>query len=308
MSAETRIYPRTTYTRKAALDIAKQKNDSITDISPLMPKTIERLNAICPLLHERTSELTIATAQLALQAEVKTKAKNKTVMLCSHFIQVFDLGVKRGVFSVADRLYFSLPENSTKLPRMIQDMEILMVAENLIRGDAKRVENGGAAVSCPTIAEVQAAHSEFKTTFLNMSNCHSRLSIKQKAVKELTKEVRGVLRKVWDEVETFYCDLPREGMRNHGRRWGIVYFQKGGEKFIEGTVTHALTGLPLAGVSIKLLNGRNKVTTNAQGKFKLNTTLMHTQPLLAKLPAHSDVEVMVELVEGKTCVCNISMH
>lgn len=308
MSAETRLYPRTTYTRKAALDTAKQKNDSLTGESPLTPKTIERLNAICALLDERTIELRAATGNWAMQAEVKAKAKNKTVMLCSHFIQVFDLGVKRGVFGLTDRVYFGLHENSTKLPRMIQDMEILMVAENLIRGDAKRVENGGAPVSCPTIAEVQAVYSEFKTAYLNMSNHHSRLSIKQKAVNELTKEVRGVLRKVWDEIETFYDDLPREGMRSHGRRWGIVYIQKGGEKFVEGTVTHAQTGLPLAGVSIKLLNGRNKVATNAQGKFKINTTLMHTQPLLAKLPGYTDVETMIELQEGKTCACNLVMQ
>lgn len=308
MSAETRLYPRTTYTRKAALDTAKRMNDNMTGESPLMPKTIERLNAICALLDERTIELRTATAVWANQAAVKTKAKNKTIMLCSHFIQVFDLGAKRGVFEPSARAYFGLPENSARLPRMIQDMEILMVAEKLIKGDAKRIENGGAPVSCPTIAEVQAAYNEFKISFLNMSNCHSRLSIKQKAVNELTKEVRLVLRKVWDEVESFYNELPRESRRNHGRRWGIVYIQKGGEKFVEGTVTHAQTGLPLAGVSIKLLNGRNKVTTNVQGKFKINTTLMHTQPLLAKLPGHADVETMVELIEGKTCVCNLVMQ
>ena len=145
MSAQARFFPPTTYTRIMALYLAKAKNDTLTTPSPLRDKTIERLNAIYPLLNDTVKELNAATAQWANQARVKSEAKGKTVMLCSHFIQVFDMGVKRGIFDRTARIYFGLPESSAKLPRMIQDMEILTVAGNLIKGDAKRVEAGTAS-------------------------------------------------------------------------------------------------------------------------------------------------------------------
>lgn len=307
MSALSRFFPPSTYTRLIALGTAKTRNDNLTTESPLMPKTIERLNAIYPLLHERVNELNVATAQWAEQASKKAAAKTQTVMYCSHFIQVFDMGVKRGIFNPSTRILLGLSEGNARLPRMIQDREIMTVADNLIKGETIRIEKGGAPVTCPSLHELQTVFGTYKTAYFNMSNCHSRLSIKQKAVNELTKEARGVIRKVWAEVETYYDHLPHESIRNHGRLWGIVYAQKGGEKFIEGTVTNAETGLPLPQVKLKLLNGRNRTATGADGKFKLNTTLMHTQTIKAECPGFLPVEITIELTEGKNTACNLSL-
>jgi hypothetical protein len=141
----------------------------------------------------------------------------------SHFIQVFDLGVARKKFPKAARAYYQLPASSKKLPRLHREDDITHWGDNLVAGDANRIANGGAAMSNPSIAEVQTVVDDFRTKNLDQSNKKDAYGRAQKEVKKLVPEARKVIRKVWDEVETFYNEHAAPNKRRKAREWGIVY-------------------------------------------------------------------------------------
>ena len=307
MSAEQKFYPNTDNGRSTALSLAKQANDNVGANSPLTQRTKDRLNAIQPLFETRISERTTKEGELALLLADKEKAKEKTAMFCSHFVQVMNLCIKRGEYEAAIRAFYLLPVDSEQVYALKTEPEIQMSGMHLLQGEADRVAHGGVPMSRPSAAEVKVHHDLYVQLINSGSNAKTALRLAQKAVNELNHEADKVIRKVWAEVETFYNELPRAGQREHARRWGVVYGRKGHLKKITGTVTDSATGLPLTGVTIKLANGRNKKTTGSNGAFTITTTLMHGQTLLATLNNYEPYKTTIVLQEGSGSVCEVKM-
>jgi hypothetical protein len=119
-------------------------------------------------------------------------------------------------------------------------------------------------------------------------------------------EAREVVIEVWREVEFYYRRGTRERMRKHAREWGVIYARKGGEKRVSGTITDA-QGKPVPGAKVKFENGNNKTLSDAQGKYKLITNLLHEQTLVVSHPSYEQAEVIVDLLEGEENHCDVRM-
>lgn len=305
-SSEAKFYPNSNHTRLLALNHAKALNDILLVNNPLSQRTKDRLNAIQLLYSEAHKQLLWKKADYFKLMTGKEKLKTETAMYCAHFIMVFDLCVRRGEYSIAQRVYYGLPETGDALPDLKRQSDITTVAKNIISGEASRVAAGGVPMSRPSAAEVEDKYKQYQQLINDGSNAKEALIAAQQVIKGLKKEANGVIKKVWSEVQTFYDELPRESMREHGRHWGITYARKGNTVTVSGTVTDAATGLPLAGVTIQFLKGRNKVTTNSEGKFSISTTLMHEQIIVAQLTAYETTETKLSL-NKKTVGCDIKM-
>lgn len=307
MSTEAKFYPKSNRSRQLALSAAYTQNNISLVADVLTTKTKARLNAIQPLHESKMTDLATKRAtSIGLMAQKETM-RLKTAMFCSHFLQVFNLCVKRGEYPEGNRAIYKLPAETDKLPALALEAQITTVAKNIITGEQMRVAEGGVPMSRPSAAEVEACYTLYHNLIIAASNAAQELDAAQEAVQALNKEVNGVIKKVWSEVETFYNEQTRESMREHARRWGVVYDRQGGPKKITGTVTHAVTGLPLGGVTIKLTNGRKKTTTNAAGQFTISTTLMHQQMLTGSLKTFATAEAEVTLYEDKNSVCNLQL-
>lgn len=305
-SSEAKFFPKSSYTRNVALMMAKLKRDQAMNSDILMPRTRDRLDAIQPLFRAGLREINNKKAELATLMSQKEKLKAQTLMFCAHYHQVFNFCIKRGEYQPAMRGYFGLPIENDVLPSMKREWEIVQAAESIVKGEQLLVAAGGTPMSRPSAAEVQVKYLAYKDLISRGSNAKDALDNAQEALQKLNKETDAVIKKVWSEVQSFYNELPREGMREHGRAWGVVYARKGILLTVNGTVTDAATGLPLAGAKLQFANGRNKVTTNSEGKFSIGTTLMHEQPLTAKLKDYETAETIVHLTD-KTVVCNLTM-
>lgn len=307
MSAEAKFYPKSNYTRSLALEAAFMANTSFALQNVLTQRTKDRLLAIKPLHESKMHEMVVRKAESSRLMAQKETMRKKTAMFCSHFYQVLNLCIKRGEYNPAVRSLYNLPVNSDTLPPLKTEWNIANAAEQLLTGEQQRVAQGGVPMSRPSAAEVQAHFTVYQNLISTGSNAKDALDLAQEAVQQLNKEVNGVIKKVWDEVETFYNEQQRESMREHARRWGVVYARKGGLKKITGTVTDSVTGLPVTGVKLQLATGRNKTVTGADGRFTLSTSLMHGQVLTAKLKGYDTTEIKTELYEDKDTVCNLVM-
>ncbi len=313
MSAEKKFHPKSDFTRQMALNIAKQMYDLNPAGDVLFPKTVIRLNAMQPLFTQLMNERAKCKAEAAVLLAEKEKAKEKAAMYCSHFVQGFNLGIKRGEYKTGDRAFYQLPvENEQVYPLKTED-DILLAGQHLLDGEAARLATGGMPMGRPSAAEVQLHYNAFKDLVNRGSTAKDALSAAQKALNKITPEADRVIRKVWREAEIFFKDgrksteSMREHVRDRSRKWGVVYARKGHEKLVYGNVTNAATGLPLTGAKIKLLNGRNRVSTLGDGKFKLNTTLMHEQTLLVTCTGYETIEVVVKLEEFKDTFVELKM-
>lgn len=305
MSAEAKQQPNSNRTRKAALDAGKQKQTAMGASSFITAPTAALLNTLQPayfnlmaIVNAKKAGFYIATADKDVKVEILRK-------LCSHFIQVFFLATQRGVFPVGALAYYDVNEKGN-LPEMITDAQVLSVAATLIRGDADRVADGGAAMAMPPISEVVTAKTDCENAMIAQNNAEQALKTAQINCNALNQQVDECLALLWGEIETHFVNLPRPTMRDEARLWGVIYGREGGPKVVSGTVKDSVTRDEIAGVNIYFTNGRNDTDSNADG-YTLNTSLMDVQQLNAVHPLYEDFQLDVTLVEGQNPVINIEM-
>jgi len=276
-----RIDPISTEKVESALISAKRKLDTIAPANvPLTAATTTRLNNMSASLAAAILERTVAKALYNTNTPKKAALREDCLLLVSHFIQVFNFCVARKKFKPSDRALFELDIESNALPEMITDFDLIMWAKNLIKGEANRIAAGHAPMSNPDIGEVQAAYELFKDSFALQSNLKDALDIKQEAVVALMPQAKRVVKKVWDELETFYNEHTHESMRNKCREWGVVYETKGYSKVLKGKVIVGENNIDE--LKISFAKGRKKIGLNADGSFEISTTLMGKQTVLVQ--------------------------
>ncbi len=208
---------------------------------------------------------TMATAQV-----VTTKADAE--LYIRHFIMVYNLGVDRTIYTKPQRIFFHLDKDSDKLPDVGSTENIILWGKRIVNGDAKRVAAGGAPMANPSAAEVD----EKLRAFINASNNQSlKTSVWKDTLQvlvRLRKEAKVVIKKIWDETETFYSELPPPAMRDKGRLWGIVY-KSDTEMTINLLVINNVTNLPIQGAVISFAQSGTTHITNQFGNSQFKTTV-----------------------------------
>lgn len=305
--AESKFYPNSSLSLEKYLLVTKMRNDNLGASTILSQKTIDRLNSIQPLYKQAREQVAARKVALSSINRQREKARTDTLLHVSHFLQVFNMGIKRGKYLFADRVLFGMDAYSETLPKLHSDSHIKAIAEKISGGEAKRIADGKPPMSNPSGAEVEAQYNLFRSLHQQWAAADFALADAQKALRDLHKEARAVVKRVWREVEIYYHDGDRERMRKWAREWGVHYARKGGQKIVSGTMTDAATGLPLGGVKMKFEKGNNKTYTDQHGRFTLKTNLLHSQKLTAILPGYDPAEIMVELKEGEENFCEGKM-
>ncbi|MCW5906907.1 MAG: carboxypeptidase regulatory-like domain-containing protein [Chitinophagales bacterium] len=266
--------PRTNLERLKALQAAKAKADvtSATDLA-FSAETLTRLTAFLPTFQTEMQEVGSALSAQSAATVTANAAKAAARMHISHFFQVFNLGIQRGIYSAQQRAHFNLDVNSADLPRLVTEQEIATWGQRIVTGDAARTAVGGAAMSNPTAAEVATVHSAYIAAQSTQSTLKDAYDHEQEDVQALETEADDLIADIWDEVEfTFRKDSP-PSKRRKAREYGVRYIPNPGEApspedySIMGTVTNNVTGNPVAGVLV-LLNGTDVYTaTDEHGKY-----------------------------------------
>ncbi len=307
MSSESRKLPENKISRLKALNLAKLKNDLLGAGSFLTTNTQNRLNTIQLDYKNKYHATGIAKNTLTSLTVLKNNAKTIAQKLVSHFIQVFNLGVLRDVFLATDRTFYDIDVTDDSVPPISKEVDLLTVGYNLIEGDPDRLAIGGVPMAMPSISEVTPAVTLFKDRFELHSTATDAYDAALEAVDALNPEADKVIKKIWDEIETYYNEESPESQRQNAREWGVIYVRTGSEKIVTGLIADQITGAPLAGVKVKFENGNNSVTTGANGRYELSTVLMDEQIITAELTNYAKYEAEVTLIEKQNLEYNITM-
>jgi hypothetical protein len=290
MSSTNRDLPQTFEDRYEAIGLARNKRDSLPPgTNPLTAATNTRLDAIWTDTNTKRTTLVNAKATYNGNTLAKNTAGTMLRLFISHFIQVFNFGVARGKYPKAHRDYYTLPLEDAPLPELKKDSDALKWGNYLVDGDVLRIAAGGAAMGNPDTAEVDTAKTTFSTLFTNQSNYKDALDNAQEALEAIEPETDKVIKKIWDEIETFYNEESEESRRDNCREWGVVYITVGNPKVLSGTVTY--NGAPGAGLQVRFKRGKNISIANGAGEYSLNTSLMGDQKIMVeKLDEEGEVE------------------
>lgn len=307
MASEARQLPNTNISRLMATNAAKAKDTAMGGSSFLTAATKTRLTTI-----QGAYQTLYDVIAVKKQAMVTlTNQKNPLAAICkmfnSHFIQVFNLAVERGTFPIADRAFYKLDVRTGNVPEMITDQQITKIADDLIKGEADRVAAGGAAMSMPDIAQVNTAFTNLNAVLMPHSTAIDAYDQALENLDAQNTAADAVIKKVWDEVETFYNEEEAGSQRANAREWGVIYVLRGSTKTISGKAVDFDNNDPIAGARIFFANGNKTVIADDAGNYTTTTTLMNAQHLLAEADLYDNYDEEVTLVENENLSWDVKM-
>lgn len=217
-------------TRVAALDAAFQKWSTTDPAARAFPQGV--YDRLAPALTDFKRETGEAASALSGQTQQTGTADTSYLALhqsVSHFIQVFNLAVARGVFPRSDRAHYQLDVSSAVVPDLSSQSAVTTWAGHLIQGEAARVAAGGPPMAMPTLAEVEVALEAYQTASASQSTAKDTFDDEQADVAALRPTVDKVILDIWDHVEFTYREEDSPSKRRKSREWGVVYVPRPGE-------------------------------------------------------------------------------
>ncbi|AHW62027.1 hypothetical protein FH5T_13580 [Draconibacterium orientale] len=199
-------------------------------------ETQTRLTTLYPAFRQEIAE---RQEQFAKQAEASEVENAQQVVLhrcVSHFFQVFNLAVERGVFSASDRLYYGLNANQSELPKLSTEQDLTTWALNLIMGEQKRTQQTDpeaadpVPMSNPSAAEVQTELMRYNELSSAQSAEKQAFDAENKDVLDMLPEIDELIRDIYDEVEFYYRKETPPNRRKLAREWGVSYVSRPGEE------------------------------------------------------------------------------
>lgn len=187
------------------------------------------LDAMLPRWKTELDERGQALAAQAQATELVQAQKARLRMWLSHFFQVLNMGIDRGVFAAGDRASYQLDVSQTSLPSLTTEADLLMWGERVVSGEATRTTAGGTALPFPTAADVDAELTAFRTLRDEQSSRQQAHDAEQQDVVDLRDEVDSLVRDIWDEVEFQFRREPSTTLRRRSRDYGVTYVSRPGE-------------------------------------------------------------------------------
>ena len=184
---------------------------------------------------------------------VLAQTADRLSMLCSHFHQVFDFGVTRGIFPASARAFYKRDIGATSLPDLSTYDAIALAAENIVNGETKRATAEAAGVptydsglrydsgvryadsasgtpgvhvvmSMPSAAEIGVVREEFLRLRSAAHQAEENTDVQREEFTALYPEGHALAVDVCDTVEFFFRKDPDDSSRRaHCARWGVVY-------------------------------------------------------------------------------------
>lgn len=214
---------------------AQAKADSVDPADVLIsPTSLTSLGTLLPQFQTEVMERGLAlSAQAAATAAVRDAAATLR-MTASHFFQLMNLAIERGVLAAGDRAAFLLDVSQTNLPTMTADADLQMWAGRIVDGEGARATAGGTPVVFPAAAEVQAALTAYQTVKADQSNKQDAHDSAQEDVEGLRDEVDALILDMRDEIEFALRREEPASLRRDARQWGVVYVNRPGESDDDG--------------------------------------------------------------------------
>jgi hypothetical protein len=184
-------------------------------------------NSLLSRLLKQVSDVDVALAMQAPLTANLNQAAARLTMFVSHFHQVIDFAIARGLFKPGARSYYGRDVSATTVPDLSGYDAIQQAAQHIIDGEAARdaVEDPPfIAMSMPGAAEVGAVLAQFKAARTQSIQSQTQTDREREEVSALYPEAQALAVDICDTVEFFYRKDPDASSRRaKAARWGVVY-------------------------------------------------------------------------------------
>ena len=204
-------------------------------------------------LNKEAGDVPRALAAQAPLTDAASRGIAQLTLWVSHFHQVYDLGVARGVFTAGGRAHYGREVNAQKLPALGSALEVLEYAGKIGPGEATRRAAEGptsVAMALPSAAEVTAIYNTVKAQHDASLTAQAFTDLQQNELAALYPEAQRLAVQICNTVEYHlenddtYQHLDAAGRRAIARRWGVVYIYDSNETPDPGDENAANTTLP----------------------------------------------------------------
>ena len=300
MSTIVRMLPESIEGRLIALTAAKDKEATLpVGTIIISAATKARLLSILGLFAPAELVLADATSTSTLATSVKNKAQNLSRMWSSHYYQALNNAIERGVYPPEVRNYFSIPVSSAIVPDMDSEERAKLWGERVKSGETLMIAAGHPPVGFPTEADVTLKVVDFVAKLTAQNVAMTATNTAQEALENLNEETDKVIKKVWDEVETFYNEETPESMRNSARQWGVKYATLGEITQVTFKAERSDTHAAIEGVVFKVESTGRTYTSGPDGIAQLETRIIGADKVKVTHPDFVTQEQDIVIVESE---------
>lgn len=308
MTTITRQLPFSIQGRSVALDKAKTKNDNLPPGTVILnPTTQARLDAITANYMAGVGTLNTAKVASTQSTDEKNTAQSTARMWCSHYYQALNNGIERGVIPASARAFYGLDVNSGAVPDMNTEDKLKLWGDKVATGDAARVAAGGIPITFPKTADVTIKVNDYKAKLIAQSTKMDATDTAEESVATLNTEADKVIKKVWDEVETFYDEETPESMRNNAVEWGEVFITLGEETNITFKATDSVTNAPIQDVEFKFTATGNVAKADDVDSITAKTRVVGDTQVEASHPDYAAAKQTITIAEGVAMTVSFSL-
>jgi len=166
------------------------------------------------------------------QASTNKKHQNRIKfarLYISHFIQVLHMCVVRNEIKSENKLLYGLYENSSVVPDLSSEENLLEWGKKIIEGEQQRMTKGGAPIYNPAIAKVRVHYDIFLESFNDQKILQNNTARTIENISRLNEVADALILEIWDQVEARFAKLPQPERLDRCREYGVIYYYRKGE-------------------------------------------------------------------------------
>lgn len=225
-----RRLPNTDAARIKAMKVALAKGkENPPYLMAYSSKNIVRLQRFLPLF-EHNIQLQRQT-QMTQNKRSKNyyELQHKAKVYLTHFIRVMNMAITRGELAKETRLFYGFDVDDSNVPLFTTDNELISWGHKIIEGEEKRLLHGGSPITNPTIAVVNVWFEKFFEVYNFHKTLAKRTSNYSEKTCDMRKDADELIQEIWNEIESYFRDLPDDKRKAECESYGIVYFYRKGE-------------------------------------------------------------------------------
>lgn len=286
--------------RQIALNTAKDKNDNLpAGIIILSAATKTRLNAMQPLYQGLMISLGTAGYASTQSTKLKDKAQVLARMWVSHYFQGLNNAIARGEYPDTVRQFYNIDVSSEAVPDMDSEAKVKLWGERVSSGETALIAAGYDPMPYPSEPDVKAKVDDYKAKLIVQSTLMDATDAAQEAVAAQNEEAGKVIKKVWDEVETYYNEEIPESMRANAREWGVIYVTLGEITMVTFAAVRLDDNSPIQNVEFKIKSTGHTYVTHHIDSITIETRLVGDEIVTASHTDYISSEQTITIVEGE---------
>ncbi len=226
-----RRLPNTDQARLKALDKAFRMTEKLSFDQIAIPYELQyQLKTLYPEFKQAVSLYKEAYKRQIENSKQYKDTFRLAKLYVSHFLQVMNMAVIRGELPPKTRSFFDLPQDNTKLPRIITEKDLLNWGKKIIDAEEKRISLGQTPIQNPRISIVKIYFDKFKDIYYFYKKSQEITANNLKNVAQMRPKIDKLIQKIWNAVEDHFRELPPEIMRQKAQEYGVVYVYRKNEK------------------------------------------------------------------------------